>query len=360
MTASFPRLLLLLLLVLGCAASPTPTIGVVSARGYIEAARMAFEDAMRADATLRVDTLFLSQSSNLAAEAVAIADQFLSRPGLAGVVGHVTSGSSLAVSQLYNDAQVVQLSPTATSVLYSQAGPFSYRMVPPDDAQGRFLADVLARDYPAGTRLALMYVNDDYGRGLRADVRAALDSTRYPLVLDLPHSEESGSDELATLAAAAVAAARPDVVLFLGSSTSLRTHLRALRQQLGNIPILGSDAVSSWGRSGADSLPWGGVRFVDFVDIASSPELRAFAARYTERTGLPATGPDALTYDAVRVLLEAIRSGATTGEAMRAYLASLGRTRPAYTGLTGPLEFTVEGNPVRSYVLVTIPERSIP
>jgi branched-chain amino acid transport system substrate-binding protein len=66
------------------------------------------------------------------------------------VVGHVTSGSSLAVSQLYNDAQVVQLSPTATSVLYSQAGPFSYRMVPPDDAQGRFLADVLARDYPAG------------------------------------------------------------------------------------------------------------------------------------------------------------------------------------------------------------------
>jgi hypothetical protein len=62
----------------------------------------------------------------------------------------------------------------------------------------------------------------------------------------------------------------------------------------------------------------------------------------------------------VRVLLEAIRSGATTGEAVRAYLASLGRTRPAYTGLTGPLEFTVEGNPVRSYVLVTIPERSIP
>jgi hypothetical protein len=80
MTASFSRLLLLLLLVLGCAASPTPTIGVVSARGYIEAARMAFEDAMRADATLRVDTLFLSQSSNLAAEAVAIADQFLRVP----------------------------------------------------------------------------------------------------------------------------------------------------------------------------------------------------------------------------------------------------------------------------------------
>jgi hypothetical protein len=35
----------------------------------------------------------------------------------------------------------------------------------------------------------------------------------------------------------------------------------------------------------------GGVQFVDFVDIASAtPELRAFAARYTERTGLPATG----------------------------------------------------------------------
>ncbi len=360
MTVSIRAVLLLLLAAFGCAERPAPLIGVVSAKGYIEAGRMAVDDAMRADPALRVDTLFLMHSSNLAADAVAIADQLLARPGLVGVVGHVTSGSSLAVSQLYNDAKVVQLSPTATSALYSQAGPFSYRMVPPDDAQGRFLVETLAEQYPQGARLALMFVNDDYGRGLRANVRAALDSARYPLVLDLPHTEEGERPEVLLAAAAAVRTARPDVVLFLGSSTSLGPRLPALRRAMGALPILASDAVSSWARFGADTVPWAGVQFVDFVDMTSTSALREFSARYAERTGVPATGPDALTYDATRVLLEAVRAGARNGEAVRAYLASLGRERPAYEGVTGPLRFTVDGNPERTYVLVTIPESATP
>lgn len=360
MTASLRALFLLALAVIGCSERPTPLLGVVSARGYIEAARMAVDEATQAEPALRVDTLFLMHSSNLAADAVAIADQLLARPGLVGVVGHVTSGSSLAVSQLYNDAQVVQLSPTATAALYSEAGPFSYRMVPPDDAQARFLVEVLNAQYPQGARLALMFVNDDYGRGLRANVRAALDSVRFPLVLDLPHSEEGERPEVIEAAASAVREARPDVVLFLGSSTSLGPRLPALRRREGAPPILASDAVSSWARFGADTIPWAGVQYVDFLDMTATPALRDFSARYTARTGLPATGPDALTYDAVRVLLDAVRAGATTGEDVRAYLASLGRERLPYDGVTGPLRFAADGNPERSYVLVTIPERPVP
>jgi branched-chain amino acid transport system substrate-binding protein len=351
--------LLLLVSAFGCAEAPVPVLGVVSATGYIEAARMAVDDALREDSSLRVETVFLQHSTNLAADAVAIADQLLARPELVGVVGHVTSGSSLAVSQLYNDAHVVQLSPTATSVLYSEAGAFSYRMVPPDDAQGRFLAEAVAQQHPDGARLALMYVNDDYGRGLRSNVREALDSTRYPLVLDLPHSEEVVRAEVVGAAAAAVRAAEPEVVLFLGSSTSLGPRLAALRRELGAIPIIASDAVSSWARFGADTVPWAGVQFVDFVDLSATPALREFSARYEARTGVPATGPDALTYDAVRVLLEAVRGGASTGEAVRAYLASLGRDRDPYEALTGPLQFSENGDPERSYVLRTIAADSV-
>jgi len=360
MITSHRAVLLLVLAVAGCTDRPTPMLGIVSAKGYIEAGRMAVDEALRADPSLRVDTLFLMHASNLAADAVAIADQLLARPGLVGVVGHVTSGSSLAASQLYNDAQVVQLSPTATSTLYSQAGPFSYRMVPPDDAQGRFLADVLAQRYPQGARLALMFVNDDYGRGLRANVRAALDTVRYPLVLDLPHSEDAVRPELITASASAVREARPDLLLFLGSSTSLGARLPALRRAIGAMPIIASDAVSSWARFGSDTVPWAGVQFVDFLDMTASSALRAFSARYSARTGVPATGPDALTYDAVRVLLEAVRSGARTGDAVRAYLGSLGRERPVYEGISGPLHFTADGNPERTYVLVTIPASPSP
>lgn len=350
--------LVLTLMVLGCATPSTPMLGVVSAGSYTEAARMAVDDARRDHPSLRVDTMYLSQSSNFAAGAVQIANQLLAQRGLVGVVGHVTSGSSLAASQLYNDARVVQLSPTATAVLYSNAGPYSYRMVPPDDAQGRFLANVLERDFAQGARVALLYVNDDYGRGLRTNLLEVLDTMRFPLVLELPHSEDDVRPGVVALAASSVRAAAPDVIVFLGSSTSLGPRLASLRDAVGDTPILASDAVSSWSRFEGDSIPWRGIRVVDFVDMNGTEALRTFAARYRERTGLEATGPDALTYDAVRVILEAVHDGAATGEDVRAYLASLGRERPPYNGLTGALAFSDAGDPERLHVLLTIPPES--
>jgi branched-chain amino acid transport system substrate-binding protein len=198
-------------------------------------------------------------------------------------------------------------------------------------------------------------VNDDYGRGLRANLLEVLDTARFPLVLDLPHTEDDLRPEVLERAAMAVRSVTPDIVLFFGSSTSLGPRLAGLRLAIGDTPILGSDAVSSWSRFGVDSVPWAGVRFVDFVDLSATAALQRFAEQYTARTGLAATGPDALTYDAVRLVLDAVREGATTGESVRAYLASLGRERPPYEGLTGTLQFTAQGDPERPHVLITIP-----
>jgi hypothetical protein len=103
--------------------------------------------------------------------------------------------------------------------------------------------------------------------GCAPNVRAALDSTRYPLVLDLPHSEESGAMSWPRWRQRPLRAARAGC-----GAVSWQQYVvaNAAAPRCGSssaIPILGSDAVSSWGRSGADSLPWGGVQFVDFVDI---------------------------------------------------------------------------------------------
>jgi branched-chain amino acid transport system substrate-binding protein len=270
-------------------------------------------------------------------------------------VGHVTSGASLATAQLYNDARVVQLSPSATSRLFAQAGPFSFRLAQPDDEQGRYLAQVVARDFPRGARIALLYANDDDGRGLRADLRAELDTTRHRVVLELPHAEEDSSAELIRQAARAVGSARPQLILFLGSAPTLVHHIDALRGAAPDVPILGSDAVSSWRRIRPALRAWAGVRYVDLVDLDGSASGRAFAARFAERTGLRATGPDALTYDATRLLLEAVADGARSGEAVRAWLVSLGGARPPFPGVTGPIRFGPARHPERDFVLHTIP-----
>jgi len=335
-----------------CESRTVPTIAIVSAGGYLDAARMAIEDAQRETPSLRVDTMIVESSSNAATDAVGFATDFLARPGLVAVIGHVTSSASLATSQLYNAGSVVQLSPTATSILYSQAGPFSFRMVPPDDRQATFLCEVLCAAYPPGTRVALLYVNDDYGRGLRTALRASLDTSALDVVLDLPHAEDERRPEVITEIVGSVVAARPDVVVFLGSSASLSVYLPALRAARPTLPIVGSDAVSSWARTPIAPDNWRAVQFADFVDVTATESLRTFARRYAERTGRAATGPDVLTYDAVRVVLEAIGAGATSGEDVRAFLASLGRDRPPYAAISGPLQFSDNGDPERSFVLL--------
>jgi ABC-type branched-subunit amino acid transport system substrate-binding protein len=124
------------------------------------------------------------------------------------------------------------------------------------------------------------------------------------------------------------------------------------------LPIIGSDAVSSWERNPVPRSLWQHVSYVDFVDVRATPAMRRFAQRFLEQTGRMATGPDVLTYDATRLLLQAVADGATTGEAVRAYLASLGRERGAYEAVSGPLQFSPEGDPERTFVLrATEPER---
>jgi branched-chain amino acid transport system substrate-binding protein len=337
--------------VLACEAPPTPTIAIASAGGYLDAARMAIADAQQERPDVAFDTVVVESNSNAATDAVAIATRFLETPGLVGVVGHVTSSASLATSQLYNEARVLQLSPTATSVLYSQAGSYSYRMVPPDDRQARFLCEVVCRQFQAGARVALLYVNDDYGRGLRTILRASLDTSPLDVVLDVPHAEDEQRPEAIADIVRAVVDARPDVLVFLGSSPSLAAYLSGVRAARPTLPIIGSDAVSSWERTTVPRALWQHVSYVDFVDMSATPALQSFSRRFAERTGRMATGPDVLTYDATRLLLQAVAEGATTGEAVRAYVASLGRERAAYAAVSGPLQFSPEGDPERPFVL---------
>ena len=343
-----------------CRPEPVAVIGISTSASFIRAAEMALEDAMTADPGLEVDTAIVPELYNQAKPALEASQLFVALPGMVAVVGHSNSAASLAASQVYNEHEVVQVAPTASATAYSDAGPFSFRLVPPDDRQGAFLAGSLVNVLPAGTRIAVLYVNDDYGRGLRASLVEALTALDAPvdIVLDLPHMEPldsaGGPGSMKAHLLDAVAAADPDAIVWLGRPTTLRPLLPEIRGRLGDVPIYGGDAVASARQLMNGDGRWRDVRYVDFVDMSATPELRAFAARYQEKYGQPAGGPEALTYDAMGLLLSALRAGASTGPEIREYLLTLGRERAPYAGITGPLFFDDRGDVSRSYHLLTV------
>lgn len=343
----------------GCGQRNEPVaIGAGLNGPFIDAVRLALAET--SDPLPMLDTVFVAEATSRAAPALEIADRFRLVPGMVAVVAHSNSASSLATAPVYNEAGIVQIAPTSTAPRYSDAGPFSFRLVPPDDVQGEVLARAIDSLFVPPRRVAILYVNDDYGRGIRSALLRHLDAERFPVVHDQPHADEefrvAGAARDAHIASMmrSVAAAAPDLIVWLGRAQTLSHHLPEIRRVLGAIPILGSDALSSWRTHDRQLGYWDGVRHTDFLDPNGTAELRAFRERFRTQYGHEAGTGDVLSYDAARLILTAVASGARSGDAVRDWLASLGRTRPAFAGLSGPIAFDAEGDVERPHVLLTI------
>ena len=344
-----PALVAVLLALAACDRTPV-VIGIANARLPIDGAVLALEEAEAAGLPVPVDTLIARSISTLAAPAVRAADTILSTAGVIAVVGHSNSAASVTAAPLYNEAGVVQLATHSTAEIYSHAGPFSFRMVPPDGQQGRLIADYLAANFPE-SRVALVYVNDDYGRGLRSAVLDALPPDTVHIILDTPHIERA-TPVMIRRTVLAVVDAEPDVVLWLSRALQLADYLPAIREGLGDVPFVGGDGlIPAEEFARGDSL-WDNIHFVRLVDL-EAPQVRAFRGRFRDRFDREADDAAALGYDAMGVLLAGIRDGARTGEELRQYLASLGRDRPPYPGIAGPVSFDEEGDAARDYVMKT-------
>src|SRR6202046_2297596 len=82
------------------------------------------------------------------------------------VVGHLNSGTTIPASKIYSDAGIVQISPSATNPTYTQQGfKTTYRVVATDAQQGPALANYAAK----GMKVKSVAIVDDstaYGQGL--------------------------------------------------------------------------------------------------------------------------------------------------------------------------------------------------
>ncbi len=354
-----PYAVALSLVAAALAACDAPRVGrpvIGTAVGYTlnDAVRLAMADDSAAFGNTVADTLLNGEPKSSAEASIAVATRMVQQPRVMAVIGHMNSNASLAAAQTYNDAQVVQMAPTSTAELYGKAGPYSYRMVPSDAEQGPALARAIAAEFPRGTRVAVLYVNDDYGRGLRSSFHRALDTLVYPLVAELPHldGQERGTSVSADVAP--VVAARPDVIVWIGRPTTLHSVLPAIRSSLDSVSVLGSDATTAWTvRGNADGVLTG-VRYVDYLDLDATPALREFSERYAARFGYRPGAAEVLTYDAARLFLQAVRDGVYSGDDLRKWLDSLGRERAAVIGISGALTFTTDGDVQRPLVLRTI------
>lgn len=274
--------------------------------------------------------------------------RFADDPGIAAVVGHAGSREALLGARVYNARHLPQIVPMATSHHLGQAGPWTFRLVPNDSVEGEVLADA-AVDTLGAKAIAVFYEGDEYGIGLRDGVLAGLRRRGVEAAdIRLPEGEcrdESSFAAVRPVVRAALRRGMPDLVI-LAMHNELAACLMPLidaalpaqRYLAGDGVFLGDPAI----RSSAPRREGRLWRVAQWVPDTTDPLVRAFTTEFRRATGRTPTAPDALTLDAYMLLADAVRATGGGREAIRDWLASLGRDRPAWRGVTGAVTFTGE------------------
>lgn len=273
------------------------------------------------------------------AKALEIAKEFVDNRRVVAVVGHVTSGATIAAAPVY-DKHLPIVSPTATSPLVSQLGPWVFRVSASDSANAATLARSATQ---LGRRIAILYSNDNYGRGLANVVRRVLTTSGAQLLDTNPLLKDSPSADIA-IYLRHLASERADLI-FLATGDQLgRRIIDQARQMNLDVRFLGSDGLEPLASAGP---AYEGVYVGLPYHPNDSPAAREFADAFRAQYGKNPDSYPASAYDVVHLLARAVEAVGEDRERIREYLEQVGRTGGSlpFQGVTGTLQFDPQGDP---------------
>lgn len=319
------------------------------------AAQMAVDEINRSRAlgSRRIELRIMDDSAQ-SSRAIVVADSLRTDSRVVAVIGHLTSAPTLAAAAIYNSGSnpVVEISPSASSPDLSGVGPYTFRVCATDLAHGAALGQY-AYDRLGIRHVAIIYQNDDYGRGIVATFRA--DFTRrggiideQDPVLDAATDPTPYIDRIqraATAGAVMIAADRPTAIV----------SLRMLRQRGMNMPVMGGDALT--GIQGEGALAEGVYLTSNYLPERSGAANTAFVRAYASAFG--GDLPDhrgAGAYDALHLIADAVKARGERRSEVRQYLATIGAPGGAspYDGVTGRIEFDERGDVRNKSVVVGV------
>jgi len=279
------------------------------------------------------------------AQAANIAQLFASNSKMLAAIGSFSSAASMAAAPVFQQAGMVQVSPTSSHPDFTGLGSYMFRIVATQNIEGPLDARFVAEKFKPAN-VAVVYRDDDWGVAANKYFSDALKQLGTRITISEPIVP--GTKDLRPLVTK-LEDAHPDV-LFLALFYADAAILAKEMQQAGySVPVvtnsslfnpqlivLGGDAVNGY--------------FVpsNFAPDSSDPVVPKFAAAYRTQTGRAADQFAALAYDAVGVLVQAMRDVVRAGhELTRSNIRDALASLAPYDGVTGKLHFDENRNAVR-------------
>lgn len=273
----------------------------------------------------------------------AIAAQKLVDARVSGVIGHVTSSTTIPASRVYADAGIPQISPSTTSSEYTrQRYKTAFRVVANDIQLGNELAKY-AVEIVKAKRIAVIDDRSAYGQGLTNEfVKSVRQLTGPSSIVSRMYTNENAVDFDAILRV--LSRRRPDLVFFGGMDVVGGPLLREMKQRGIDAKLMGGDGlcIEDLERLAGLALSDNAVICADagLADGRQYEQLDAFKERIrrTHNSRVQAYAPHA--YDATMVMAYAMVKANSASP--HVYLPALGKTD--YQGITGKISFDDNGD----------------
>jgi branched-chain amino acid transport system substrate-binding protein len=263
------------------------------------------------------------------------------------IIGSAWSSHTLAMAPIAQASHTPLITNISTNEEVTKVGDCIFRMCFTDSFQGRLMARFAKDDLHAKTAITITDMTSDYAIGLTKEFESNFQQLGGRV---LGHLNYRLKQATFTDLAQEVKAARPDVTFIPGYWESAVIIKEIMAQGSSTIP-LGGDG---WGTErfydhGARDIPraYYSTHWAEDFDSAIS---KAFVRKY-KRGPMAMDSQEALSYDAVYLLVDAIRrAGSTNQEKVRDAIAA---TRE-FIGVTGNLAFKAQQDPRRSAVIMEI------
>jgi branched-chain amino acid transport system substrate-binding protein len=256
---------------------------------------------------------------------------------VAGVVGHLNSGTTIPASKIYFDAGIPQISPSATAIAYTHQGfKSAFRVMANDSQQGSVIGKASVETLGAKT-IAIIDDKTAYGEGLAAETKKAAMEAGAKVVAE-EHTDDKATDFKAILTK--IKGKKPDVIMYGGMDAQGGPMVKQMKELGIKSKFISGDGVcsSEWPKLA------GGAAEGQYCTQAGLPPDRMlsakdFVTRFTAKYG-PIQVYAPYSYDATMTFADAMKKANSVDPAK--YLPELAKI--SYDGITAKIEFDENGD----------------
>jgi branched-chain amino acid transport system substrate-binding protein len=204
--------------------------------------------------------------------------------GVDVVIGHICSSATKAALPIYDEADIIVMSPSATDSDLTKSGnyPTFYRTIAPNDAQAASIVS-FAVDSLNAQKIAIIHDKGDYGKGLAEDARKIIEKDAKAAIVLFEGVTPGAVDYSAVVNK--IKRTRADAVIFGGYHPEASKIITRMRKKRMKTLFITDDGVKDNTFIKVAGKYAEGVYATGPADVSANPVTKKYRQAYTEKYG---------------------------------------------------------------------------